>query len=249
MTTPDPPAAITLPNSSSTTAVPYRSTARIASMGAWLGETPAAWMRRVMSPWAAAVSTRTCTDSREDTSTVVVLTSNPALCIASAAASAFACRRSASTMCLAAPTRRAIAWPIDPGPMTTTTSLTMPRRRGVVPRRSGRSQRTDADERLDGAPFVHGGVRLGGAVEVGLVVEHEAGIDRSGEDVVEELGDVDASRGRTAAPADVAEERLVERHGAVGDADDADRGAGPRDRGGGLDRLLRADALEGGIDA
>src|SRR3954471_7765353 len=53
----------------------------------------------------------------------------------------------------------------------------------------------------------------------------------------------------SAAPADVAEERLVERHRAVGDTDDADRGAGPGDRGGGVDGLLGADALEGGVDA
>jgi hypothetical protein len=42
MTTPVPPWAITFPNSSRTTAVPYRSTARMAADGAWLGETPAA---------------------------------------------------------------------------------------------------------------------------------------------------------------------------------------------------------------
>jgi hypothetical protein len=40
MTTPAPPAAITSPNSSSRTAVPYRSTARITAGEAWLGETP-----------------------------------------------------------------------------------------------------------------------------------------------------------------------------------------------------------------
>ena len=109
MTTPAPPGAMTLPNSSSTTAVPYRSTARIVSSGAWLGETPAAWMTPVMSPSAVAVSTSAWTDSREDTSTVVVLTSKPALRSTSAAASALAWRRSASTTCLPALTRRAIA--------------------------------------------------------------------------------------------------------------------------------------------
>ena len=45
--------------------------------GAWLGETPAAWMRPVMSPSAVAVSTRAWTDGREDTSTVVVVTVEP----------------------------------------------------------------------------------------------------------------------------------------------------------------------------
>jgi hypothetical protein len=48
---------MTLPNSSSTRAVPYRSTARITAGDAWLGETPAAWMTPVMSPNAADVST------------------------------------------------------------------------------------------------------------------------------------------------------------------------------------------------
>src|SRR6476619_5121610 len=94
---------------------------------AWLGETPAAWMRPVTSPSAVAVWRSACTDLRDDTSTVAVLTSNPALLNTSAAASAFSWRKSASTTCLPALTRRAIAWPIDPGPMTTTTLLiTMP---------------------------------------------------------------------------------------------------------------------------
>ncbi len=43
---------MTFPNSSSSTAVPYRSTARMASGDAWLGDTPAAWMTPVMSPSA-----------------------------------------------------------------------------------------------------------------------------------------------------------------------------------------------------
>ena len=42
-----------------------------------------------MSPNAVAVSTSAWTDSREETSTVAVLTSNPASRITSAAASAF----------------------------------------------------------------------------------------------------------------------------------------------------------------
>ena len=45
------------------------------------------------------------------------------------------------------------------------------------------------------------------------------------------------SRGRPAAPADVAEERVVERHLAVGYTDDPDGRAGPGDGGGGLDGL------------
>ena len=49
-----------------------------------------------------AVSTSAWTDSRDDTSTVAVLTSNPASRSTSAAASAFSWRRSASTTCLPA---------------------------------------------------------------------------------------------------------------------------------------------------
>src|SRR5215208_3890490 len=64
MTTPAPPRAITFPNSSSSTAVPYRSTARIAAGDAWLGETPAAWMTPVTSPSPVAVSTSACSDSQ-----------------------------------------------------------------------------------------------------------------------------------------------------------------------------------------
>src|SRR5271165_6033766 len=123
MTTADPPGAMMFPNSSRTRAVPYRSTARITSGVAWLGETPAAWITPVTSPSAVAVSTSACTDSREDTSTVVVLTSKPALASTSAASSALLLWRSATTTCLPALTRRAIAWPIWPAPMTTMTSL------------------------------------------------------------------------------------------------------------------------------
>jgi hypothetical protein len=95
----------------------------MASGGAWLGDTPAAWVTPVTSPWATVVSTRAWTDSREETSTVAVLTSKPALRKVSPAASALAWRRSASTTCLPALTRRAMACPIDPGPITTTTSV------------------------------------------------------------------------------------------------------------------------------
>ena len=58
--------------------MPYRSTARIVAGDACVGETPAAWMTPVTSPSAVAASTSAWTDSREDTSTVAVLTSNPA---------------------------------------------------------------------------------------------------------------------------------------------------------------------------
>jgi hypothetical protein len=52
-----------------------------------------------------------------------VLTSKPALLSTSAAAVAFSWRKSASSTRLPALTRRAMAWPIAPAPMTTMTSL------------------------------------------------------------------------------------------------------------------------------
>ena len=78
ITTPEPPAAMTSPNSSSTRAVPYRSTRRIVSGEACEGETPAAWTSRVTGPRPAAVRANEITDSRFETSTVAVLVSNPA---------------------------------------------------------------------------------------------------------------------------------------------------------------------------
>src|SRR3954469_10450347 len=77
MTIPAPPGAITRPNSSSTSAVPSRSTARIVAAGAWTGETPAVWTTWVTVPSSAAFSARACTDSREETSTRWVLTRWP----------------------------------------------------------------------------------------------------------------------------------------------------------------------------
>ena len=62
-------------------------------------------------------------DSRDDTSTFAVPTSKLALLNASAAASAFSRAQISQHDTLPALTRRAIAWPIDPGPMTTMTSL------------------------------------------------------------------------------------------------------------------------------
>lgn len=57
-----------------------------------LGETPTAWMTPVISPNEVQVATSGWTESREDTSTVAVLTSKPALLNTSAAASALSWR-------------------------------------------------------------------------------------------------------------------------------------------------------------
>jgi hypothetical protein len=77
----------------------------------------------VSSPSFVAARASSWIDSREEISTVAVLTSNPALLITSAAAFAFSARRSASRTCFPAPTRRAIVWPMAPGPMATMTLL------------------------------------------------------------------------------------------------------------------------------
>jgi hypothetical protein len=61
-------AGITFPNSSGTTAVPYRSTARTASADACTGETPAVLTTWTTSPGLAACASAWI-DSRSDTST------------------------------------------------------------------------------------------------------------------------------------------------------------------------------------
>ena len=48
-----------------------------------------------------------------------------------------------------------------------------------------RSERPDPHERLDRAPLVHRGVRVGDPVEVGLVVQDATGVDAALEDVAE----------------------------------------------------------------
>ena len=70
ITTPAPPGATTSPNSFSTSAVPSRSTARIASAGACDGESPAVCATCVTVPSEAACSASSRTDSADETSTV-----------------------------------------------------------------------------------------------------------------------------------------------------------------------------------
>jgi hypothetical protein len=66
-----------------------------------------------------AFSTSVFTDDREATSTWAVLASKPASLKVRDAASAVSTRTSASNTCLPGLTRRAIAWPIEPAPITT----------------------------------------------------------------------------------------------------------------------------------
>ncbi len=73
MTMPDPPGAMTRPNSSRTWATPTRSTAMMACGDAWAGDSPAVWTRWATPPMLAAVAARALTDSWEATSTCAVL--------------------------------------------------------------------------------------------------------------------------------------------------------------------------------
>ena len=95
-TTPEPPDAMTRPNSSSTSAVPYRSTRRIVCGGACDGETPAAWINRATSPRPAALRANEITDSGMVTSTSAAVASKPASAKVRAVASAASPCRSAS---------------------------------------------------------------------------------------------------------------------------------------------------------
>ena len=116
-------------------------------------------------------------------------------------------RREASSSSVASPTRRS------------SSSL------------QARSQRTHPDQRLDGAALVHRRVGVGDVVEVGLVVEDQAGVDAC------RRARRRAARGCRCGPA---RGRRASRrcgrtsgangHLAVRDADDADGGAGPGDR-------------------
>jgi len=69
-----------------------------------------------------AVLASAATESFEATSTVAVEVLKPAVCNVFAAACAASSLRSASNIILPTPIRRAIAWPIEPAPMTTTSS-------------------------------------------------------------------------------------------------------------------------------
>lgn len=114
---------------------------------------------------------------------------------------------------------------------------------------SGRSW-SGAEQRLDGATFVHGPVALGHLVEGKGQVEDLAGVDAAVEYPVDQVGQVGAHRGRATTQADVGEEQLgaVELH-AVRDADEPEVAAGA----GGAQRLAHrlrgADALQDRVGA
>jgi hypothetical protein len=66
---------------------------------------------------------------------------------------------------------------------------------------SRRSGLTDGEQRLDGTALVHGRVGVGDVVEVGGVVDDDAGVDVVGENVPEQFADVLAGRRNAALDA------------------------------------------------
>ena len=90
---------------------------------AWAGDRPAVWTTWTTVPRWLALSASARTDSAEAASTWAVLLWKPATLRASAAAWAASSLRSANRMVLPTPMRRAMAWPMEPAPMTTTISL------------------------------------------------------------------------------------------------------------------------------
>ena len=123
MVTPAPPGAITLPTSSSSTAVPYRSTCNSSR------STPATATRPPRSPNSRCRQTLPLRNEFPESmrglprSACIHSQSNPASVMILAMASAFSGRLSATTILRPYPIRRAIAMPIWPAPIHSTTLL------------------------------------------------------------------------------------------------------------------------------
>ena len=133
MTMPEPARAMIRPNSSRTNATPTRSTAMIAAGDACAGDRPAVWTRCITVPSTAAMQRA---DRRsEETSTGAVEVSKPAVCKVLAADCGIVVEVGQQIV-LPTPIRRAMAWPMEPAPMTTVTSgasgvlISLPSRRG-----------------------------------------------------------------------------------------------------------------------
>src|SRR5437588_12130061 len=90
-----------------------------------------------------------------------------------------------------------------------------------------------AEERLDGAAFVHGPVALGDLIQGQREVEDPPRVDLTVPDEVDQLGEEPAHRRWAAVQVRVTEEELVAGQVAVGDADVTNVSAGT----GGADRL------------
>lgn len=91
-------------------------------MEAWLGETPAALTSMVMGPSPWAVSSIPWMEARLDRSISRGRASKPTWVRVSAAAWAWARERSPMTMVFPAPTRRVMARPIWPAPVSSSAS-------------------------------------------------------------------------------------------------------------------------------
>ena len=123
MVTPTPPGAITFPTSSRRTAVPYKSTFKMASTEAWLGDTPAALTSMVISPCFCASAIIDRTEGLDDRSISTGRASKPAPFMVSAAIRAFSAFLSPTIIFFPYPMRRAMAIPICPAPAKIITSF------------------------------------------------------------------------------------------------------------------------------
>jgi hypothetical protein len=72
--------------------------------------------------------------------------------------------------------------------------------------------RSDSQERFDGAPLVHGSVGFDDAVEIGGEIEYSPRVDAAFENVVKQFGDVSPHGRYATAQSDVAENNRVDRH-------------------------------------
>src|SRR5947209_1482464 len=120
--------------------------------------------------------------------------------------------------------------PPTTSPTVAVTPATAPARRrlGAARRRSAcPSHAPYSDEGLDRAALVHRGVGVGDAFQVGLVVKDATWVDPLGEDVVEEIGEIDAHGRSAAAHADGPGEHLPDwQLDAVRDAHEPDHRTG-----------------------
>src|SRR6516162_9958101 len=103
-------------------------------------------------------------------------------------------------------------------------------------------------ERLDRAALIHGAIALGNLIQRQHQVEDLAGIDRSIQDKINQLGEKTSHWGGAAVEMNVTIEKLLSiQFHAMWDADVPDVPAGARGLDGLHHRLLCADALQYGI--
>src|SRR5919206_895607 len=250
-TRPAPRAATTRPNSSTAMAVPTRSTAITVSLHACTGETPAATTTLMTSPSDAARSASARTLSREARSTGCVSTAWPESSSVSADAASRSVLRSASSTVRPVPCRRAIAKPIPPAPMTTTTCLLIGSGlRDVAPERLARDGVGLGAAALAGLQPVDGGHLVGVELEVEDVdvLGDALGLHGLGDDRAAVLGppaEHDLGRRLAVRLRDAADHRILQRRGVAAvavEGDAADRRPRLRE-----DAVLLAEGLNVGL--